>query len=80
MMVTRPPPWTEENDTQLKRLVGRGYSIIRLGIAMKRPVTFLRRRSMELGITLKKQQRLPVNERSFGGSSPRNTRVRNTSE
>jgi hypothetical protein len=74
----RKPPWTEESDAEFKRLAERSYSIARLSVAMKRSRYFTRR-ATDLGVRLKKPQRLPCEERIYGGGAERNPRVRNSS-
>jgi hypothetical protein len=65
-MTTRPPPWAEEHDVELRRLAGRGYTLTRICIAMKRPVGFVRSRAKALHIQIRKPQRLPASERGLG--------------
>jgi hypothetical protein len=79
-MGSRLLPWSDESDAELRRLAERGYTILRLCIAMKRPVNFLKKRATELGVTVRKPQRLPANERSFGSGGQHDPRVRNSSQ
>jgi hypothetical protein len=78
-MVSRPH-WSDQNDAELKRLAERGYSFGRLSVAMKRPVAFLSRRVIALGISVKKPQRLPFKERSYGSAALQGPWVRNNSQ
>jgi hypothetical protein len=59
----KSPPWTDEYDSELRRLAEKGYSMTRLHIRFKRSRGFIVGRARALGMTIKKPARLPPEER-----------------